>query len=497
MPMNAKHILLILLISLMALSARPQLSHYWNFNFNDESTMLAGAVVGGGAGVSSIYYNPANISESKRSNFTINAGLMQLDVWKLKNPLQKGEHINKVKLTLQPRFISFLIQPRNHPNIIFGFATMNKSKTKMSFGQNHSEVIDILSRTEGPDRYFASYFHDVEFNDQLVGAGGSYRLNEHFSVGLSMFFQFNSLQYQYKLDLQAYPVETEDEGDFYVANFIHNELVEFNTYELYWQAGVMWRSDKFGLGFSVKTPHWQLWADGKRDLYKQQQANITDSESGLPVPDYIISDSKIGKEAKVKARYPVTAALGFTFRHPGRDLNYYATMEFFGRVKPYLLVEAEPDPNMIGGDFTSELGGKEFISYASGANPVVNFAFGFLWQLSEKLELLGGVRTDFDYQNKLDLKEYSAYNQINFFRSNTYHLTAGAKFYIQQHYIMAGFQRSMSAERKLTRIANIDDPVEYLPGQLPLQGPPINDMTYTHNGLSFFFGATFSFGKAE
>ena len=36
-----------------------QSSYYWTQNFNTESSLLAGAVVGGKAGASAVFYNPA------------------------------------------------------------------------------------------------------------------------------------------------------------------------------------------------------------------------------------------------------------------------------------------------------------------------------------------------------------------------------------------------------------------------------------------------------
>lgn len=44
-----------------------QSHNHWTRNFNEESSLLSGAVVGGGAGPSAIYYNPASIAEITES----------------------------------------------------------------------------------------------------------------------------------------------------------------------------------------------------------------------------------------------------------------------------------------------------------------------------------------------------------------------------------------------------------------------------------------------
>ena len=51
---------------------------YWTQNFNEESSLLAGAVVGGGSGPSAIYYNPAAIVAGGKSMVSFNASLFSL-----------------------------------------------------------------------------------------------------------------------------------------------------------------------------------------------------------------------------------------------------------------------------------------------------------------------------------------------------------------------------------------------------------------------------------
>ncbi|MEA3476600.1 MAG: hypothetical protein U9R60_00345, partial [Bacteroidota bacterium] len=67
-------------------------THYWTQNFNEESSLLSGAVVGGGAGPSAVYYNPATIAESGQSSLSVNASLFSLSAMTAKNGL--GEDIN-------------------------------------------------------------------------------------------------------------------------------------------------------------------------------------------------------------------------------------------------------------------------------------------------------------------------------------------------------------------------------------------------------------------
>ena len=50
---------------------KAQSHNHWTQSFNEESSLLSGAVVGGGAGPAAIYYNPASIAEITESKFSI------------------------------------------------------------------------------------------------------------------------------------------------------------------------------------------------------------------------------------------------------------------------------------------------------------------------------------------------------------------------------------------------------------------------------------------
>ena len=69
---------------------KAQFNNYWSYNFNEGSSLVAGAVVGGGAGPSAIFYNPAIISEISASKLSLNASLFAYDIFNAKNVLGDG-----------------------------------------------------------------------------------------------------------------------------------------------------------------------------------------------------------------------------------------------------------------------------------------------------------------------------------------------------------------------------------------------------------------------
>ena len=78
-------ILWTLLFAFLSGNVFGQSTHYWTQNFNTESSLLAGAVVGGNAGASAVYYNPALINQKESNKLALSANLVSLKSIKLDN----------------------------------------------------------------------------------------------------------------------------------------------------------------------------------------------------------------------------------------------------------------------------------------------------------------------------------------------------------------------------------------------------------------------------
>ena len=118
---------------------------HWARNFNDESSLLAGAVVGGGIGPSAIYFNPANISEGKNSSLSINTSLFSFNVYRIDNVLGDDINLNYSHFQVQPRFISYLISPKKNDKVQVEIAFLNNENYKLDFNTATDQYIDILT----------------------------------------------------------------------------------------------------------------------------------------------------------------------------------------------------------------------------------------------------------------------------------------------------------------------------------------------------------------
>jgi hypothetical protein len=492
--------ILVILPLLLSLQSRGQSNNYWTRSFNEESSLLSGAVVGGGSGPTSIYYNPASISEVEASKLSLNASLFSFDFINIKNGLGDDINMNMSRATVEPRFVSFMIKSKRFKNWSFEIAVLNNENTKAELNESIDKHIDILTNVQGIERYFAVYHYGNSFKDEWIGAGSSVRLSDRITAGISMFVTVKSLVYSQSLDIDAYPLDDSIAGSgdisYYVASFENTDYLKYNDYRLTWKGGLLYKADNYSIGLSITTPSLGgIYSDGKRVSRTTKQNNITMPGTGDAVPDYIITDYKEKSDVDVGFKTPFSIAAGFNYYFPGKKRSIFTSFEYFAAIDAYRLIEAEESDNIGPNFMADQVDYSEWLTYAGGAKPVFNFAFGYSTTLKKGLLLMGGFRTDFNSKKNLDYGEFADYNKTHSLNVDRYHVTCGLSWNIFGQDIITGIQYTLGHSKGQRQLANLSDPVEYNPDTgLALQGVPTYEMNSWFNAISLYFGASFNFG---
>lgn len=477
-----------------------QSHNYWTRSFNEESSLLSGAVVGGGSGPSAIYYNPSSISEVTASKFSLNASLFSFDFISLENALGDGIDLKSSKGNIEPRFISYMIKSKRHKDWSFEVAVLNNENIKTQLTKSVDKQIDVLTHIPGDERYFAYYQYSNHFRDDWIGWGGSVKLNNKLFVGISMFVAIKSVDYTNSLSIDAISLSdsvfvNNEFIPFYSASSQNFEYLKFNDYRLIWKAGVHYKTGNLSLGVCLSSPSLGVYSDGKRVTRQEKQTNITLPETGEPIPDYVIVDYKEKGDVSVSYKTPFSVAAGITYNFPDRKRTVYCTMEYFSDIDPYRLVEADESPNLTSGLAGKEVLYSEWLTFVSGSDPVFNTALGYSWTLKKNLFLMAGFRTDFNYQKDLDYAPYIDDSKLKTLSLDLYHLTCGLSWNIFGQDIITGLQYTVGSEKNREQLANLSDPVEYNTIEnTALQGTKTNSMNSLLNSISLYFGASFNFG---
>ncbi len=477
-----------------------QVNNYWSHNFNEESSLIGGAVVGGGAGASSIFYNPAIISEINETKLSLNASLFAYDVNSSKNILGEGIDLISTRFYAVPRSVSYMYKPKNHPKWNLEFAFLNVANTENS-GLNYNEKnIDILTHLPGKEQYKTFTELKTEIRNDYFGAGGSFKVSNNFFLGTSLFVSAVSKNSMYNLDINAHPTQlivgtNGDEIPYYNASHATNELVKFNDYRLLWKFGLLYKQQRFSIGLNITTPSiGGIYSDGKRVMRKESQENITNPETGEPIQNFLIMDYAEKKEVSVSAKSPLSIAAGCTFYSADQKKIFYTTVEYFAGIESYNMVEANVEPELGKGTILENHNFSDWLTFVDGANPVFNAAIGNRLYLKNNLMLLMGLKTDFNYKKKKETSPYNPDKSIKSVNVDYYHVSGGLTLRIKGQDITAGLQYSLGISNNAKQTVNLSHPVEFNFEEMKaLQGTRTKTVNSFYNTFTLLLAASFNF----
>lgn len=489
-----------LIFLLLPFFVHAQLNNHWSYNFNDESSLLAGAVVGGGAGASSIFFNPATISEITQSKLSLNASLFSFDFLNASNAWGQGLDYKDSRSYVTPRFLSYMLKPRRSTNWSFEVAFMNISNIESENIVYVDENINILQHVEGVERYTASGQIKNQKRDDWIGFGGSYQINESWSFGTSIFVSILSMSDSYNLQLDARPqTDINNEDINHISSYNEQEILKFSDYRLLWKLGVVHLQERFSLGLNVTLPAVSgIYSDGKRTLRRRSQNNIYNPGTGDPVTDYLIQDYAEKNDMIVRTKTPLSISVGANFYNTTRTSTFFTTIEYFTKIQPYTMSTAEKTPGTNAYSILTEDENNQWLSFVDGARTVVNVAIGYRWNIKENFIVLAGFKTDFNYMKDYDLQPFLAEFTIKNLNFNKYHFTGGSTLHVFGQDITAGLQYTFGWQKDQKQIANLSDPVEYNTVEnKPLQGTRMNIMNTLYNSVSIYIAATLNFKTSE
>lgn len=491
----------IFLMALFQKEVNAQSTRYWSTNLNEESSLLAGAVVGGGAGVGAIYYNPALISANTKSNLSINANLFTIEFNRIENALGDNFDLKNTRFLAEPRFLSYILKSHKIEGLSYEFIAMGKENFFVNLSSSTDSQIDILTHLPGEERYYASYKYRNQYISYWLGAGTSYKFKNDISIGISMFGMVKTLNYSNNLSINAQPLSDSIEIGgipipYYVASSSSDSYLKFENYRLLWKIGLAYKKNQIKIGFNITTPSVNVFSSGKVDSGKEQTGNIMYPDEAKFMPDYLVADEQVKDDVSVNYKDPFSIAMGIEYTFPSNKQFVYFTAEYFSRIRPYKFVTAQENSNSTIPSVYEGLMPKDWLSYVSGAKPILNIALGYKWELNQDLLLLTGFKTDFSYMNNFDFEDFEEYNNLAVFDHNVYHFSGGLLYRFLGHRFFTGIQYSTGSRKGMEQLVNLSDPVEWNEiEQAALQGVRNNNMNYYYNGISLFLGVTFNFGN--
>jgi hypothetical protein len=473
---------LILLFALGSFRLSAQNYNYWSMGSNTPSSLLAGAVVGGGAGITSIFYNPAGIGDIEQSKIAFNASLFSFNWHLYDNALGHKSELDYLEWQVRPRFLSYQFRGKKNQKFSYQFTVFNRNQQLLElFDQRSFPVKSVVGQKDLV--YTASYDLEKNFSDYWLGVGFSYDVNSRLSLGMSLFGSGKTFRYyQYRRVF----INGANDSLNKSSNWESMERQYFYVISLITKIGVRYRFDRLSLGLNVSLPSLRLWGDGysKRNL---QYSNVF--YEGHRVPDYLHNGYNNHIVANLKEPFSVSAGLMYT--SPNKKSLYFFSMEYFAKIDTYKAI----DNTKVSSFYEDESQpGDDFLSYKFGARDLLNVGFGYRNYVNESLSYLLGFRTDFAAYEVSNEGQWNGMSEYVNIGNPLYHLSGGIEFKFKANTVLFGTEYVLGINKNALQFANFDFPGVYDPDQhLALQDYPGYDMKYQFHGLGLYIGYSFDF----
>lgn len=467
--------------------------NYWSWNFNTPSMMLSGAVVGGSAGVSAIYYNPALIDHENVPSLSFSASLTTLQRYNAENVVGNGIDSKKWFFKIQPKFISYTLKNDND-RIGMEVAVFSPISEESEFKIQHQDALDLIQRTEGIEEYNGYVKYKKKYQDIWAGFGFSYQLNDNMYIGASGFVSTKLMNYELSQFMEAYQNAEEvivdgETQPRYIALNNYSEELKYWYESLIFKAGFQYKSPakRFSAGLNLTLPAIPIYGEATvRKAFNRSNVynNLAD--------EFTTNESFVGFEEKVrtKVKTPFSLAVGAQYTTKNNKNSISFTAEYFNEIDQYAIINPSNQNTVVPDAFNSS-SFNDFMSFYHSAESITNLAIGFKQFINDNFYILGGIRTDFDASTSTNFREVGGKFKVSQFHLDKYHITGGPVLRVKDAIFITGFQYSNATGKNLQQIINYSDPIEYNSiNNTSLQGIKEDTVKATIRELTVFLGVT-------
>jgi len=466
-----------------------QSDNYWSWNFNTPSVLLAGSVVGGNAGSSSVFYNPSLINNDSIPSLSISASVLSLQFFNGENIAGDGIDTNKFIFKVQPRFVSYVFPTKNNK---FGVeaAILSPVSEEVNFTIQHTDDVELIQRTLGLETYDGYLKYSRKYEDIWVGAGFSYEVSKNVSIGFSTFLAIKTMKYTYQQDADAYQktdsVQLIDQViPRYIAENKLKEEVKYWDLSFVFKFGGRYKTDndRFSIGVNMTLPNLHIYGEG--DVRKSTiRSNVFSNDLG----QFVSNEANLEFDEKISAnvKSPFSLALGLQYFTKSKRNFISLTTEYFHDIDPYSVVSYGEGGNMFEDIFDNPV-----MSYSTAAKSVTNIGVGWKQYISPEFFLLGGFRTDFTVADTNKAGVFDDESELNRIHMDKYHFSVGPVFSIKNFKVITGIQYTFGRNKNMQQIVSFTDPIEYISAiDQSLYGIKDNSASASLNEISLFLGVT-------
>ncbi len=359
-----------LALSMLSGNLPAQEGNYRFENFGNQSVLLNGSVTGSVSDLGLVYYNPARLALIENPAFTIGGKAYEWSRYYFEDLVRDESNVGSNNFGKIPGTIAGTFSSKSLPKHKFAYSILSRHQSEVSVASNTGIVPGNYIPAIGLS---SSGLQDLSFRDVLqeewFGITWAHAPSENFGLGISLFGSIYNIN-----GTGTIMVTAENEEGGYVS-YMNQITYRQKTYGLFLIAGAAWRLGATELGLRLNLPF----------LAVIQKASLRYEESlaGLsPAEDFLIYEDFRDLENRRRTAPGLALGAGIPWNRHKLHLN----LEWFGPLGPY---ERISFPAGTGQDPT------RVNPFVEKLRSVVNFGAGAEIYLSQTVNLLGSVSTDF------------------------------------------------------------------------------------------------------
>jgi len=454
-------------------------THYWTQQYGARSSLLGGAVIHGLDDNSAVYYNPANLAFIKQTTISLNTSIYKYEDFSVWDGAGDGVDLKSQRISLYQNMISGLITKNPEKRYRIGFNILTRNHVNFDFKKKNELFYEIIPNQAGQEYYIGNIEMNTTLSDTWGCIGGSYRISDHFSVGLTAIVSYRNQKHTLAFSGRALnaPDSAALAGgaSIFIASNSYDFHMRSNIISGLLKAGFHGRIGPWRFGLNITSPSLTIWGEGRVER--------EESQNNLPGNvDRVRTDEQ--RNLWATYRYPFAVGTGVAYLYKTGLISLAA--EYFMGIQQYEMIQADPsDPTF---PIYLSSGVEKYLTVYNGAQQVLNFGIGWEQEITPKVKLHLGLRTDFSYvplNQEPRLTVTSAPMDI-------YHIALGLSFRRKASKISFGVNYSY-AQQRISQLVNLSDPVVDASQNLFLFGYTKSNAFITAHSATILVGYTYFF----
>jgi hypothetical protein len=448
-------------------------THYWTYRYGTRAVLMGGPAVGGLEDNSSVIYNPALLSLVKSTSISINSNVYQVVNINVKDGAGAGQDVTSNQFSAVPVTVSGLLKKKKTSRLTMGYAIIVPTEFtfKASAREEGLKDIDQLSnglQSPGAEEYVGQFSINTRLSENQGAFAFAYKINDHWSVGLTNQFIYRSHNYA-KNELSRMILNNTFTT---LVSTGESQSVEYANLRYVPKLGFAFTSGNWSAGVAISFPSLNVTGVGTiaRDVIATN-LNIQPDNTKVRIPINIAVNDR---ETKLPTTYksPLSISAGLTYKSGKTTIAVSA--EWFDKVSLYNIMSPIGAPFKRPTNLTVD--NQNFLLLNASNKSVTNLAIGIEHELSEKVSISTGFRTNNSFYDRVFDDRITDRNKKNVNSNplnldisswNMYHVVIGGTFKKERRDLSIGINFSWADKGAIKQFANFENPTEqtFLLGQ--------------------------------